>query len=190
MNDVHQHLDTASHEALLVLAGSTIQFVLSADCEMQAGSALITVQTLSIPIGSNGFCVIANDWEDTPEEWIDYYVLSARIATEPDRIHYTPNPGPGGAHYRADHLGLALGAAARVGSIDILMATENGAAESVTYDAGLLISRADGLRIAIVRQQSIAGFLQIAHTEADIARVTTDLEVRCSVVAQDVRTRR
>jgi hypothetical protein len=65
--------------------------------------------------------------------------------------------------------------------IDVLCATERGAAESVSYDAGLLMTRCDGLAVAIVRQQSIAAFLQIAHTKQDIARVAAGLDVRLTV---------
>lgn len=178
MKEFCQHMDEASIEALSVLLGSNIQSLFSPDCDIDVGSALITVPSVSIPIGPEKFIVLDSDWTDTPEEWINYFFLSARVASAPKDIFYDPNPGPGGANYKADHLSFHLGPTASVQSIEILCATETGLEESVSYDAGLLITRRDGLKFAIVRQQSITAFLQIAHTDQDIARVTTGLDVR------------
>ncbi|WP_242102014.1 hypothetical protein [Lysobacter sp. M2-1] len=185
MREFRQHLDKASFDALNVLLGSKIQSLFSPDCDVDAGSALITVPSVSIPIGLERFVVLDNDWADTPEEWINYFFLSARIANTPKDIFYNPNPGPGGTNYKSDHLSLHLGPTASVETIDVLCAAETGSEESVSYDAGLLIARRDGLRVAIVRQQSIAAFLQFAHTEQDIAQVTAGLDVRCTVAGHN-----
>lgn len=181
MKEFSQHLDPVSLDALVALSGSKIQSLLSHDGGIDAGSALITVASISIPMGPDRFLVLENDWADTPQECINYFFLSARIATAPKNIFYNPRPGPGGTCYQSDHLSLHLGSAASVERIGILCATDRGSAESVSYDAGLLIARCDGLEVAIVRQQSIAAFLQIAHTKQDIARVTAGLEVRLTV---------
>ena len=181
MQDYVQQLSAESLEALSALLDSRIQTVLSHDCDIDVGSSIITVGSLSIPIGKARFVIIENDWADTPENWIDYFFLSARTATEPLNIYYEPDPGPGGSNYKADHLSLHLGAQAQVTRIDVLSATEVGSEETVNYDAGLLITREDGTRLAIVRHESIAGFLDIAHTAGDITQLTTGLEVRMSL---------
>ncbi|WP_185814677.1 hypothetical protein [Xanthomonas sp. SS] len=181
MKEFRQHMDEASIEALNVLLGSRIQSLISPDCDLDLGSTLITVASISIPIGPERFIVLENEWTDTPEEWINYFFLSARIATAPKDIFYDPNPGPGGAKYKADHLRFHLGPRENLERVDVLCATEAGSVESVSYDAGLIITMRDGLKFAIVRQQSIAALLQIAHTEQDIARATAGLDVRCTV---------
>lgn len=187
MLDFQQHLSQESLDALSVLLDSRIQSVISHDCDIDAGSSILTVASLSIPIGKSRFVIIENDWADTPKNCIDYYFLSARTAPNPLNIHYEPESGPGGSNYKADHLSLHLGAQAQVTKIDVLFATEIGSEESVCYDAGLVLTREDGLRLAIVRQESISGFLHIAHTEPDIAALTASLEVRLSLVFQQTR---
>ena len=187
MQDYQQHLSQESLDALSALLDSKIQSVLSHDCDIDAGSSILTVVSLSIPIGKARFVIIENDWADTPKNYIDYYFLSARTAPDPLNIHYEPEPGPGGSNYKADHLSLHLGAQAQVTRVDVLSATEVGSEESAYYDAGLVITREDGLRLAIVRQESISGFLHIAHAEPDIAALTTGLKVRMSLVSQQAR---
>jgi hypothetical protein len=181
MREFNQHLDKASLDALNALLGSKIQSILSPDCDVDFGSAVITVSSISIPLGPERFFVLNNDWTDTPKEYIDYFFLSAHVATEPQGTFYNPKPGPGGFNYKPDHLSLHLGPSASVIRVDILSATQKGASESVSYDAGLLIERCDGRKIAIVRLQSITGYLQIAHTSQDIAQAIAGLAVRSSV---------
>ncbi|MBT2867787.1 hypothetical protein JQK19_11095 [Chromobacterium violaceum] len=181
MQNYQQHLSQESLDALSTLLDSKIQSVISHFCDIDAGSSILTVTSLSIPIGKAKFIIIDNDWADTPKNYINYYFLSIRIAANPSNIHYEPEPAPGGANYKADHLSLHLGAQAQVKRIDVLSASEVGPEESVDYDAGLLITREDGLRLAIVRQESISGFLQIAHTETEITTLTTGLDMRLSL---------
>jgi hypothetical protein len=178
MKEFRQHLDEASVEALGALCGSRIQSILAPDCEIDARSALITVSSVSIPIGPARFIVLGNEWADTPQEWMHYFFLSVRIAPAPQCISYNPDPGPAGARYKCDHLCVHLGPMERVEKIEVLCATETGSKERVAYDAGLVLTRADSHQIAIVREQSIAARLQIAHTRREIARVTAGLNVR------------
>jgi len=184
MQIYEEHLSQESIDALSVLLGSNIQAVLSHDCDADFGSAVLTVQSISIPIGRERFVIIENDWTDTPESAIDYYFLSVRIAESPDLIDYVPFPGPGGSNYKADHLRLRLGAESKVTKIEVLSASEADSEESVNYDAGLIITRNDGLKVAFIRQESIAGLIHIVHTETDIEKLTTNLEVRLSLVAE------
>ncbi|HEU4951987.1 MAG TPA: hypothetical protein VFT46_08530 [Holophagaceae bacterium] len=181
MHDYRQHLSEESLEALSVLSESKIQSVLSHSCDIEAGSSILTVVSLSIPIGKRKFLIIENDWADTPRDWINYYFLSARIATSPANIWYESEPGRGGANYKGDHLTLHLGAQNQVARIDVLSAVEMGSRESVHYDAGLLITREDGLKLAIVRQESITGFLRIAYEARDITELTAGLIIRVSL---------
>lgn len=186
MKNYTQELSSESFDALRHLLASKIQNVLSPDCSIAAGSSIITVSSLSIPIGQGRFAIFENDWGDTPAEYIDYFCLSVRIDLAPLAIYFEPNPAPKGFNYKSDHLSLSLGTQTQVAKIEVLSAIEIGSEETVKYDAGLLITRNDGLRLAIVREKSIAGFLQIAHTDSDIAMLTTDLKIRNSLVFQRV----
>lgn len=173
-----QRLDDASRQALQELVGAPIQFVLSPSCDVEAGHAVLQAMSVSIPLGPRRFAVIESDWADTPEEQLDYHCLAVRMEDAPRSIAYAPDPPKHGGNYRFDHLSLHLGAASRVRAIEVLQASAQGETESVVYDAGLRITRDDGLQLALVRLESILGALRIGHTPADVARLSEGLAVR------------
>jgi len=176
-----QHLDQDSSAALDLLAHSNIQTLMSRWCDVEAGSSILTVSSVSIPLLDGRFVVIKNDWADTPKDALDYYFLSARITSAPHDISFNPHPKPGEANFIGDHLSLNLGAAAQVKKIDVLALEEKSSEEAVHYDAGLLITREDGLKVAVVRAaDSITGFLRIGHKGNDVKDLLSGLNVRLS----------
>lgn len=183
MDETCKHFDPESEHALQLLLGAEIQSLLSESCDVAIGESLLEVMSVSIPIGDGRFIVIESDWADTPKDWLDYHVLSVRVVKAPRGIHYNHRPPKNSANYKFDHLSVRLGAVARVSSIQILQANEQGTSESVVYDAGFVVTRADGLRFAIVRVESILGALNIAHTPQDIEQITRGLAVRMAYVA-------
>lgn len=176
-----QQLDRDSSATLELLAHSSIQTLMSKWCDVEAGSAILTVSSISIPIQDGRFVVIKNDWADTPKDALDYYFLSARITSAPHEISFNPDPKSGEANYIGDHLSLNLGRAARVTKVEVLASAEVSSEETVQYDAGLLITREDGLKVAVVRAaNSITGFLRIGHVENDVKELLSGLNVRLS----------
>ncbi len=79
---------------------------------------------------------------------------------------------------------LHLGARRKVIKVDVLMAKEEDEGESSTYDAGLLLTREDGSMLAVVREESIAGWMHLAHTPDMIRQVSEGLVVRQSFSAE------
>lgn len=177
MNQIAQHLDRKSKAALALLSGCRLQTLMSASSDIQVGSAVIEVLSVSIQLDKRRFIVIESDWDETPEEWMNFHTLSVRISETPKNIRYASSPPSNEGNYHFDHFSLHLGAESPVATIEVLEATVVGERESVVYDAGLLITRQDGLKVAIVRVDSILGSLQIAHTAADIAAITEGLVV-------------
>jgi len=177
MKEFQGSLDQESIQALSSLLHKNIQTIYSCNSAIEYGSSIITVNTLSIPIGKK-FLIVNNDWADTPSEGVDYYFLSVRLSNKPHQIFYDPNPGPNQGHFKPDHLSLNLGPLLPVIKIEIFSYSEVGSEECVKYDAGLMLTRSDGRRIAIIREKSITGFLQIAHTEENIMKITKGLNVR------------
>ena len=178
MEEAIQRIDRESEKALASLAGCKIQTLLSESADVAAGQSLIEVMSVSIQLAKKRFLVIESDWGDTPKEWLDYHCLSARIAGAPRGIRYNPKPPKNGAHYANDHLSLRLGAEASVATVEVLEAHAAGERESVTYDAGILITRTDGLKVAVIRADSILGALLIVHAPSEIKQATADLKVR------------
>ena len=178
MKQFGEQLTIESLEALTALCNANIQFILSCAADVEVGSAVIMVTELSIPIGRDAFVIIENDWADTPREGLDYYSLSARVASSPHQMFFDPAPGPGGFSYKADHFSLHLGATAPVARVEVLSAFEAGSEESVSYDAGLVVTRGDGLQLAIVRKEGILGALHLAHTPSSIEELLVGLDVR------------
>ena len=176
--ETSQRLDDESWVALGVLAKSELQDVMSDGCCAKVGCAILEVLSVSIQIDKRRFVVIESDWADTSKEALDYHCLTIRVSDRPRGIFYDPDPPKGGANYKWDHAMLSLGARSGVARIEILEDAECGESESVVYDAGLLITRLDGVRLAIVRTESIVGSLQIAHTPDDIEHLVGELRVR------------
>jgi hypothetical protein len=183
MNEFHQYLDQESLDGLLDLLGSEIQTFLSPDGEIWLndydGHNDLHVSSVSIPIGRDRFVVMRADWIDTPVDAIDYCILSVRIASTPLGIWYNPVIEADGLNYnyKSDHLRLKLGAVGQVAKIYILGESGIGPEELVRYDTGLIIVRADGLRLALV-WKGFAHFLCVAYTQPDIERLTASLAIR------------
>ncbi|MBU8976389.1 hypothetical protein JI752_009590 [Lysobacter sp. MMG2] len=178
MEEIVERLDQESEDAIALLPGCKMQSLLSESADIQAGQSLIQVLSVSIQLEKERFLVIESDWRDTPKEWLDYHCLSVRLAGAPRGIRYNPNPPKNAAPYTFDHLSVHLGAAVSVATVDVLEACVAGELESVTYDAGLLVTRTDGLKIGIIRADSIIGALLIAHTPRDIDELLAGLTVR------------
>lgn len=180
-NALVRRTDAASDAALSLLSTSEIQFVYSQWCDVQAGRSTLTIQAAYIPIATARFISIETDWLLTTEpDGLHHHALVVRELSRPGEIFYEPHRLPGGANYRSDHTSLLLGAACPVARVDVLCAKETGETQTSEYDAGLLVTRRDGLRLAFVRQESISGFMQLAHDETGIAALTEGLTVRRS----------
>jgi hypothetical protein len=180
MDTFIKHLDQESLNALSLLAASEIQFIYSPDAEIYAGQSLLSVQSISIPVG-NSFIIIESDWLRTTDiDCLHHHDFWVRENSSPKGLFYNPIREPGGFNFKGDHVTLFLGARQKICKIDILTATESGANETAEYDAGLIIERADGLKIAIVRKESILGDMHIAHNSADVEKITSGLVIRHS----------
>ena len=178
MRTLASQLDEESLQALSHLSTCRIQTLMSESCRVVAGSSLLEVISLSIPLEDHRFVVIESDWRDTPKERLDYHCLSVRLAEAPKGFFFDRAPAKNGAPYRFDHLNVALGAIDRVAAIEILEAVQVGDEESVTYDAGLLVTRRNGAKFALVRTDSILGSMRLAHTPDDVEAVVANLVVR------------
>lgn len=178
MNTTIQRFDRESERAITALIGHEIRCLLSESAGIHAGSSLLQVMSVSIQLDTKRFVVLDSDWADTPKDWLDYHVMAARLASAPKGIKYNPKPPRGGGNYGFDHVRLELKGRPAVVGIKVLEAGESGEHDSLAYDAGLVIQCADGTEVAIVREDSILGAMVIAHTPADIDRVTEGLRVR------------
>lgn len=65
----------------------------------------------------------------------------------------------------------------------MLVAKEVGQDETSEYDAGLVITRDDGIQLALVRQESIAGLMYPAHEYAKIKALLEVLTIRRTYLA-------
>ena len=185
MNEIIRRLDRASSNALRSLLGFRIQTLLSDSADITFGSSAIEVMSVSVQLGLRNFLILQSAWGDTPKEWLNYHCLSARLSEAPRGITYKSNPQANETSYCRDHLEFHLGAAASIASIDVLEAREVGDMESVTYDAGVLITRVDGMRLCVVRAESNIGALRIVHDPRELEEVTDGLRVGIRFAAND-----
>jgi len=177
-----QSLDQESISSLEYFVSCDIQSLLFSSADMDYGSNLLQVTNISIPIGPKKYLIIDNDWCDTPKEYHDYYFLEVRISNEPNGIGFRDN---GKKHYTLVNVPflLHLGPRKSVEKVTVLTYSHAGEEESVEYDAGLLIELSGGVKVAVVRVESISGFLYVAHTAPDIARLTRGLNQRSVINA-------
>ena len=173
-----EKIDEESESALEELSKSNIQFLYSPAADINFGSSVITVQSISIPLGKQKFLVIDNDWSDTPKEWHDYYFLQARIMDRPKDIAVKETENRDGWTYVMDHLSFHIGKQKKVTSVEILEDFYEGEEEGVRYDAGIVITLEDSTQVAIVREESITGFLQIATLPGENTELIGELRVR------------
>ena len=178
MDTFIKHLDQESLNVLSLLAASEIQFLYSPYAEIYAGQSLLSVESISIPV-ANSFIIIESDWLRTTDiDCLHHHDFWLRENSSPKGLFYNSAREPVGVNFKNDHATLFLGARQKICKIDILTATESGVNETAEYDAGLIIERVDGLKIAIVRKESIAGDMFIAHNSADIEKITSGLAIR------------
>lgn len=184
MTSFIQHIDQESDAALSLLSKSEIQFVYSAWCEVRAGSSTLTVKTAFIQVSARRFMSIETDWLFTSDlDGLHHHELVIRSVSRPGTIFYEPDRPPGGANFKADHTSLFLGAKRKVSQVDVLVAKEVGQDETSEYDAGLVITRDDGLQLALVRTESIAGLMYLAHEYAEIKTLLESLTIRRTYLA-------
>lgn len=130
----------------------------------------VTAEDFSLALGNKKFCLIENDWADTPEAALDYYFLSATICDWPKGIGRSLNPSGIEALLQPSSITLRP-PAAPVTSIVILEHGESHGSESVRYDNGIVFSRADGYRFALFAEPSIVGQLEFSDNEDVITRL-------------------
>ena len=168
MKSFTELIDKESEMALQELAHSQVQFLYSPSADIAYGSSLITVQNISIQIGPKRFVIIENDWADTPNEWHDYYILKIRISDQPKDIKVKESENGKNWTYVMDHLSFHIGRLEKVTSVLLIEDRYSGEQESVQYDAGIVIVFDNDKRLSIVREQSIAGFLEIAFMPKEV----------------------
>ena len=173
------HIDEESDKALSLLSTSAIQFVISEWCEVHAGKSTLTLKTAYIQVSPTQFISIETDWLFTSEpDGLRHHEMILRTVSDPGKIFYEPARSPGGFNFKGDHASVCLGAKCNVSKVDVLVATETGPAQTSIYDAGVVITREDGLRIAMVRTESIAGFMDLAHESTGIETLCKGLKIR------------
>ncbi|MBW0145873.1 hypothetical protein [Marinobacter arenosus] len=171
-------LDTESLSALKLLSESCVQFLYSPYAHVDFGSSIITVQHISIQIGSKQYLIIENDWADTPKEAHDYYFLGARISDRPKDVTVRESKDGRRWTYIMDHFSFHLGKRKRVVSVEVMEDSFIGEEESVRYDAGIVITFEDSSKVSIVREESITGALRIAALQKENNDLIADLKPR------------
>lgn len=178
MNRFEVKIDDESELALRDLCDSDVQHLFSPSADVCFGSSIITVQNISVQLGRKRFLVIDNDWADTPKEAHDYYFLSARIVDRPKDVRVKRYENGKAWSYFMDHLSFNIGKQKKVLSVEILEDHYSGEEESVRYDAGIVITLEDDTKIAIVREESITGFLQISTIPQENSELIGHLQTR------------
>jgi len=115
--------------------------------------------------------VIDNEWDDTPGEAIDFYLLRASITDRPKGLQVTEYKDCWS--YKADHMSLSIGVKDGIQRLAVLEYSCVGDTEKVRYDAAVHIELQSGKQILLEREESILGFINIA-TDPEV--IATDIK--------------
>lgn len=125
------------------------------------------------------FLIIESDWADTPDEAIDYHELVVAVENRPREIPWRlePGGGPGGTiHW--PYSSFVVVPRIIVESVSIWVRTETGEADSVSYDAGIVLHGSDSREVAIFAHESIAGGVEASTDPATIEDLKHDCSLR------------
>lgn len=185
MDETISRMDSASEQAVQSLVGCAVQTVdrrvltCTSRYAASVGTSLWEVASVSIPLASQRFFVLESKWSDTEKERLDYFYLSARISDAPEEVGSSSSRTLVEGVSDEDQFALELGPRLQITSVDILEAHETGAYEAFIYDVGLLITRIDGVQVALIRDpDSILGGLWVTHAPEVIDELRTGLRIR------------
>jgi|JI8StandDraft_2_1071088.scaffolds.fasta_scaffold118719_2 hypothetical protein len=176
MKSYVSEIDDASASALSAFVGQPLGRLCAPDGTVDLERGVLWSQQIVVYAFPEAKIILSADWDETEKEWIDLFPISARI--ESSSHFYMPN-GRRGLHV-PEKVKLDFRSGSRVARIDILSFGQVGDRERVTYDGGLLITREDGLRVAICRQGSISADVEIAWTNDGIAEIVAGSTCRRS----------
>lgn len=137
----------------------------------------VTAPDFSLGLGQSSFCVIENDWADTPQTALDYYFLDATIRDWPKGVGRAKERNWMDALAHPSVVVLKTPAAAVV-SVVVLEHRDSFDEESVHYDHGLVFTRSDGYRFALSAEHSIMGQLEFTDDAAEIDQLLAEYSER------------
>lgn len=177
-----EKLDLKSNEALSYAINKSIQSIIAGNFEIDLRVSYITSSAISLNLTKHKYLIIRNDWADTPDEAIDYFLMSARIEETPADIKTKDNPKSKNSltHY-PNFSSFCLGARAKLKEISIYEAQETGDSEKVRFDSALLFIREDKVKFLIKNSPSIVGQLNIIYDNKQINEELSDLNLRLRI---------
>ena len=139
---------------------------------------IITTRSISIPIERKKYVVIESDWEETPEDAIDFYFISVNLSEKPKGIKVTENNDHTDWIHHHPLSQLCLGAISKVQNIKVFEYEEIGEQEKVIFDSAIIIEREDGIKICITHEHSIKGELEVIFLNEEIERVRSQMKLK------------
>ncbi len=181
MANIVEQLKPADEQGLLALSKSHVQVAYLDYVSLEQSHSSIQFSSCLLLLDDAQMLKISNDWGETPNDWLDYYFLKVELLPQAERKSVEMVDGqlvfpewP----YEQHRNSFCTGAEQKVVEVQVLEYTESGEQESVQYDAGLLVKLGNGAEIAIVRELSISGALNMAYEKEGIKSLMADLSPR------------
>lgn len=95
-----QQMNGQAEKSLAAALGKNIGFLFP-EVNISTNSEGFTTSSVSISLDHKSYLIIDNDWVDTPDEAIDYYLLDASLSDIPKDIKVTGHSGQGWLHHQA-----------------------------------------------------------------------------------------
>ena len=171
------HVADDDLDALAQLVGVQIRQIVCPAVEV-AGPWMLAV-SFTIQLPSSRFLILSCDWLETPVDHLDYYQLSAVISDKPGGIQLVETSGGGVAlGYPVSSIDVAPALCVERIRVYTTRDSADDSDESVEYDGLVVLDGADGNRIAICAEQSIAGRLELTIDQDLIAQAVEHSQVQ------------
>ena len=172
-----QLLSEAELQSLRRVLGRRVPVLYTRTVDVQR--RVVVAPDFSIPLGENEYCVIESDWNDTPNEYLDYHSIHVELRDWPQRI----------ARVRDDEGRIMLGDPSTIHlptprsaivSVAVHESRQALGSEKVHYDHALVFTCVDGYRFSLAAHQSIRGGLEFSDDSRSVEDLAREYPVRIS----------
>jgi len=173
-----QLLSEAELQLLRRVLGCRVPVLYTRAIEVQR--RVVVATNFSMHLGENEYCVIESDWNDTPNEYLDYHSIHVELRDWPKRI----------ARVRDDEGRIMLGEPSTIHlpiptpaivSVAVHESRQALGSERVHYDHALVFTCVDGYRFSLAAHQSIRGGLEFSDDSRSIEELARKYRVRISL---------
>lgn len=181
MNIYKEHLTDDDLNSLKEVIGLSISHLYSSRIHSDLKDKKISMPNCVIPIEDEKFMNISYEWNDTPNEYLDYYMIDFSVSYVPKFIESTEVEEIESFDGSSIYFGESF-----VKEINVLYFTESHKDEKVIYDCGISIHFDDGCEIILGLDFKNAGELIFIHENLAVENFKNNSSIRSRITSEGV----